>query len=262
MKEKLTIVKVGGSILENEEILSEFLDAFKQLSGKKILIHGGGKIASQLAVELGLEVKMVQGRRITDDDMIEVVINAYSGLNKKLTALLQDKKVACVGLTGADGNTIKSIKRPITNGVDYGWVGDVQKVNVQLVNSLLFSQMVPIMAPLTHDGSGQLLNTNADTIASELAVALSDDFEVTLNFIFDQLGVMRDLKDPDSLIKSVSYADYQILKSEKVVADGMIPKLDNAFTTIEKGVKEIRLLNTKALFQLNNPEFDEFTAIH
>ncbi len=262
MKEQLTIVKVGGAVIEDRVTLAEFLDAFTQIEGKKILVHGGGKIANHLAASLKVKVKMVEGRRMTDDQMIDVVIMAYSGLNKKITALLNSKGVASVGLTGADDDTIRSVKRPIRNGLDFGWVGDVEKVNCHLLIDLLSSKIIPIMASLTHDGKGQLLNTNADTIASELAVALLKDYKVTLNFIFDQNGVMKDLNDPQSLIKTISYEAYQKLKKERVITDGMIPKLDNAFATIQRGVEEIRLLNVNALSQLNNPDFDEFTRIH
>ncbi|MEM9896217.1 MAG: acetylglutamate kinase, partial [Bacteroidota bacterium] len=184
MQEKLTIVKVGGAVIEDEKKLVSFMDAFKQIESKKLLVHGGGKMANQLAASLNIEVKMVDGRRVTDDQMIEVVIMAYSSLNKKLSALLESKGIRSVGLTGADGDTIRSVKRPIKNGLDFGWVGDIEKVNDQLFTDLLSIGSVPVMAPLTHDGNGQLLNTNADTIASELAVALSGSFSVSLNYIF------------------------------------------------------------------------------
>ncbi|MEP0984760.1 acetylglutamate kinase [Ekhidna sp.] len=262
MKEKLTIVKVGGAVLDNPAKCSDFLDAFAQIRGKKLLVHGGGKMASQLADSLGIEVKMVEGRRITDDEMIEVVIMSYAGINKKLVAQLLCRNVDCVGLTGADGNSMPAKKRPVKEGIDFGWVGDVEKVNSSFFRNLLAKSIVPVMAPLTHDGEGHLLNTNADTIASELAGALSSDFEVSLNFIFDHKGVMEDLKDEHSLIKSINQSDYLRLKKEGVITDGMIPKLDNAFSTIEQGASLVRLLNVSGFSQLNNPEFNEYTTIH
>lgn len=262
MKEPLTIVKVGGAIIEKDELLTSFLDAFTQLEGKKLLVHGGGKVATKLASELGVEVQMIEGRRITDDHMIDVVIMTYGGLlNKKIVAQLNAKEVNGIGLTGADGKCILSTKRPIKNGIDYGWVGDVESVNAHFFESLIRDDVLPVLAPLTYDPQGHLLNTNADTIASEVAIAMSKRFEVTLNFIFDQKGVMRDLDDASSLIRSIDRSSYQSLKEAKVITDGMIPKLDNAFYTIKNGVREIRLLNVAALYNLQKDDFDEYTSI-
>lgn len=263
MKESLTIIKVGGAIIDDELKFEKFLTAFSAVQGKKILVHGGGKVATDLANSLGLEVKMINGRRITDDQMIDLVVMTYGGsINKKIVARLIAKGENAVGLTGADGDSIRSVKRPIKNGIDFGWVGDVIDVNVAFISDLLNQEIIPVMAPLTHDGEGNLLNTNADTIASELASALARRFEVSLNFVFDKKGVMKDISDPNSLIKSITATDYDQLKQNHVIADGMLPKLDNAFSTLSEGVEEVRLLNVSALKQLQNPDFDEYTTIH
>lgn len=263
MKEKLTIVKIGGSIVDDDAVLSEFLDAFVKLEGKKLLVHGGGKVATTVANSLGIGATMIEGRRITDDQMIDVVIMTYGGLiNKKLVAQLSSRGIECIGLTGADGNSILATKRPIKHGVDFGWVGDIESVNNEFLTRLISSNLLPIMAPLTLDAKGQLLNTNADTIASELAVALAQDFDVSLNFIFDRKGVMKNVNDPKSLVKSIDVTSYHRLKTDQIITDGMIPKLDNAFSTIECGVNLVRLLNVSALSQLQNPDFDEYTTIH
>lgn len=263
MKEKLTIVKIGGAILENETALDDLLAAFVQLEEKKLLVHGGGIIATQLARDLGMKEEKIEGRRITNDQMLDVVVMTYGGLlNKKLVAKLQAKSENSMGLTGADANCMLAVKRPVKNGIDYGWVGDIISVNDSILSELLKKGIIPVLAPLTHDGQGHLLNTNADTIASEVAIALSKHFDVQLNFIFDQKGVMKDIKDPESLIKSMDRSKYQELKEIGAITDGMIPKLDNAFRTIQQGVSLVRLLNSQALSQLQNPDFDEYTSIH
>ncbi|MBC6400078.1 MAG: acetylglutamate kinase [Ekhidna sp.] len=263
MKEKLIIVKIGGAIIENDARLAGFLDAFVELHGKKLLVHGGGKIAKQLASSLGIETRMVEGRRITDDQMIDVVVMTYAGLiNKKLVALLSAKGIKSIGLTGADGNSIKAHKRPIKNGLDFGWVGDIETVNSNFLSMLIAENLVPVMAPLTHNETGRLLNTNADTIASEIAIALTQQFEVSLNFIFDHKGVMKNINDPDSLLRSIDKSNYEVLKKEKAITNGMIPKIENALRTIEEGVSKVRILNTSALLQSQNPDFNEYTTIH
>lgn len=262
MKEELTIVKVGGAVLENEKKCAQFLDAFARIEGKKMLVHGGGKTATKLAETLGIEVEMVEGRRVTNDQMIEVVIMTYTGLNKKLVSQLQKRGLKSIGLTGADGDCIYSQKRPQRNGIDFGWVGDIKKVSSQFLSGILKNDMIPVLAPLTHDGNGHLLNTNADSVASTVASALSVDYSTTLNFIFDQKGVMKNLDDADSLIKVIDFHEYQNLKKQSFITDGLIPKLDNAFDTLSKGVSKVRLLETNALSQLQNPEFDEYTTIH
>ena len=262
MKEQLTIVKVGGAIIENEVLLSSFLEAFAHLDGKKLLVHGGGKIATQVAADLGVKAQMVDGRRITDDQMLDVVIMTYGGLiNKRMVALLNTKGVNSIGLTGADGKCIIAVKRPLKEGIDYGWVGDIHAVDSTFLDSLIGNEIIPVLAPLTFDPKGHLLNTNADTIASEVAIALSERYDVNLSFVFDQKGVMKDLDDPQSLIRSIDRLTYKSLKEEQVITDGMIPKLDNAFSTIKKGVTEVRLLNTTALSNLHKPDFNEYTSL-
>lgn len=263
MKEELIIVKVGGAIIENDESLGSFLEAFVKLKGKKVLVHGGGKVATKLAEDLGIEAQMIDGRRITDDPMIDVVIMTYGGLlNKKIVAKLNAMEVKSIGLTGADGKCMISKKRPVQNGIDYGWVGDIESIDVDFLKSLVDDEIIPVLAPITYDAEGHLLNTNADTIGSEVAIALSLNFDTTLNFIFDQKGVMKDLNDPASLVRSIDLHTYERLKGEHVITDGMIPKMDNAFYTLKSGVSEIRLLNVHALLNLQKPDFDEYTRIH
>ena len=263
MKEKLTIVKIGGSIVGNDTRLNEFLSIFGKLEGRKLLVHGGGKTATQLASSLGIETKMVEGRRITDDQMIDVVVMTYAGLiNKKLVASLSARGIKSIGLTGADGNSIKAHKRTTKNGLNFGWVGDIETVNSNFLSGLIAQNLIPVMAPITHDEAGHLLNTNADTVASEIAIALAQQFEVSLNFIFEHKGVMRDINDPESLLRSIDKSSYEVLKKEKAITDGMIPKIENAFRTIGEGVSKVRLLDALALSHLQNPDFNEYTTIH
>lgn len=263
MKEKLTIIKVGGGIVEDDLRLQSVIDAFVAVEGAKILVHGGGKVASQLAKDLGIDVQMIDGRRVTNDEMIDVVIMTYGGLiNKKLVALLSANNEQGIGLTGADGDCIRSSKRPMANGLDYGWVGDIERVNVQFFHELLQKKMIPVVAPLTHDGNGNLLNTNADTIASEVGASLSGMYDVSINFIFDLPGVMENVEDHSSLIKSIDRQAYTQLRSRDVITDGMIPKLDNAFAALDQGISLVRLLDISGLKELNNPDYDEFTIIH
>ncbi|MEO9482389.1 MAG: acetylglutamate kinase [Ekhidna sp.] len=263
MKEKLSIVKVGGAVVEDEVKLADFLDAFSKIKGLKLLIHGGGKVATKLANSLGIDSKLVDGRRVTDDEMIDVVIMTYGGLiNKKIVAQLNARGMNSVGLTGADADCMRSRKRPVKNGLNYGWVGDVEYINDRYLKQLISNDIIPVMAPLTHDGKGHLLNTNADTIAKELACALVQDFDVSLNFIFDLNGVLENVNDPNTLIKSIDREKYKSLKANGTVSGGMIPKLDNAFETIDKGVSLVRLLNVHSLSQITNSNFDEYTIFH
>lgn len=263
MKKQLTIIKVGGAIIEDEVQYDAFAEAFCTIEDPKILVHGGGRSATRLAGQLGIETTMVEGRRITDDKMIDVAVMTYAGLvNKKLVARLQARGTDCLGLTGADGHSILSAKRPLKNGIDYGWVGDIKQVNSHFFDQLLGRQLMPVLAPITYDGKGNLLNTNADSIASEVAVALSEHYEVTLNFVFDQKGVLLDINDPYTLVKSINQDQYRSLKAEGKIFQGMVPKLDNAFDAIRRGVSLVRLLHTRALPKLKNVDFDEFTAIH
>lgn len=263
MKEKLTIVKVGGNIIDDETALEEFTQVFSRIQGRKLLVHGGGKIATKTASALGIKTQMIDGRRITGDDMIDVAVMTYAGLvNKKIIALLYKENVLAIGLTGADGNAILASKRPIKNGIDYGWVGDVEKVNGALINNLLKVGTTPVFCALTHDGKGHMLNTNADTIANEVAIALSSYFDVSLNFCFELSGVLKDINDPNSLVKSIDFTSYQELKENDIVTAGMIPKLDNAFNAISKGVTCVNILNVDSLAQLDNKNYHEYTTLH
>ena len=239
MKEKLTVIKVGGKIVEEPETLNQLLADFSAIEGYKVLVHGGGRSATKLAAQLGIESKMVNGRRITDAETLKVVTMVYGGLvNKNIVAGLQAKGVNAMGLTGADMNVIRSVKRPVKD-VDYGFVGDVQQVNAELLGDLIRRGVVPVMAPLTHDGQGSMLNTNADTIAGETAKALAQLFDVTLVFCFEKKGVLRDENDDDSVIPSINTESYARLKADGIVSGGMIPKLDNAFDSISSGVKRV-----------------------
>lgn len=239
---KVSVLKVGGNIIDNKEQLPLFLKQFAELKGPKVLIHGGGKIASEFGKQLGIQPQMVNGRRVTDAETLDVVTMVYGGLiNKNLVAKLQALGCNAVGLTGADGNLIQSVKRPVQE-VDYGFVGDVIKVNGSFLKLFLEGGYVPVIAPLTHNLEGQILNTNADTMATESAKALANEgVEVSLKFCFDKLGVMRDLDDDDSLIKEIDFEHYQKLKDDGVIVAGMLPKMHNAFGAIEAGVKEVYL---------------------
>jgi acetylglutamate kinase len=238
--QKLFIIKIGGNVLDNPSSLKSFLKDFAAVKGHKILIHGGGKIATKLGDQLGIESKYIAGRRITDAATLDVVTMVYGGLvNKQLVASLQAQHCNAIGLTGADGNVIKAFKRPVKE-IDYGFVGDIKPegVNVNLLALLLESNIVPVFAPLTH-GEGTILNTNADTIASVLAVALSRNFDVRLIFCFEKKGVLRDVNDNNSVIRHLPHALYEDLLTKKVFADGILPKLENAYAAIHAGVKEV-----------------------
>lgn len=243
----ITIVKVGGKVVEDEQSLNNLLDGFTSITGKKLLVHGGGRSATKLSEKLGIEAKMVEGRRITDAATLEIVTMVYAGkVNKNIVAQLQKRGVNALGLTGADMNTILSVKRPVKD-VDYGFVGDVESVQIDVLSSLINDDVVPVMSPITHDGNGQLLNTNADTIASELGRALSNIEPVTLKFCFDLPGVMLDQNDPKSLIRAMSREEFQDYKEQGVIKDGMIPKLENGFKALEKGVKFVVITNPDGL---------------
>lgn len=237
--EKLTLVKVGGKIVEEEETLQALLHDFSQIEGFKVLVHGGGRSATRLAAQLGIESKMVNGRRITDAETLKVVTMVYGGLvNKNIVAGLQAQGVNALGLTGADMNLMRSDKRPVAE-VDYGFVGDVKEVNAGLLASLIHQGIVPVLAPLTHDKQGNMLNTNADTIAGEAAKALARHFEVTLMFCFEKKGVLSDENDDESVISEIDRDTFRRLVEEGVIQGGMIPKLENAYQAIDAGVKEV-----------------------
>jgi acetylglutamate kinase len=235
----LSIVKIGGHIIDDEDKLGVFLDAFSEVKGAKILVHGGGKLATKVAEGLGIVQQLVDGRRITDAETLKVVTMVYAGaINKRIVAGLQARGCNAIGLTGADGDVIRSHKRSHPT-IDYGFVGDVDTVNTDLLTSLLTLDKTLVFAPMTHDGRGQLLNTNADTIAQELARALSAGFEVDLVYSFERSGVLLDTEDDGSVIGRIDAATYEDLKVRKVIFAGMIPKLDNAFTALRSGVRRV-----------------------
>lgn len=236
--EKLTIVKVGGKIVEETDTLARLLDDFASMSGYKLLVHGGGRSATEMALRLGIESTMVNGRRVTDSEMLKVVTMVYGGLvNKNIVAGLQARGVNAVGLTGADMNAILSVRRPVGD-VDYGFVGDVREVNGKMLSSLVSRSIVPVMAPLTHDGKGNILNTNADTIAGETAKGLAPFFDVTLVFCFEKKGVLSDGNE-ESVIPIITPGLFRIYVDEGVIQGGMIPKIENSFSAIENGVRQV-----------------------
>lgn len=244
MKEKITIIKVGGKIVEEQESLDNLLDRFAAIEGHKVLIHGGGRSATRIAEQLGIESRMINGRRITDARTLEVVTMVYGGLvNKNIVAGLQARGINALGLTGADCNVLHAHKRP-AGEIDWGFVGDVDSADGAMLSKLIGEGIVPIMAPLTHDGKGHLLNTNADTIASETAKALAPYFDVTLTYCFEHPGVMRNPDDATSLIPLIDKNSYQQLIADGTVSGGMIPKIDNAFAALAGGVR--RVIITKA----------------
>lgn len=247
MREKLTVIKVGGKIVEEEATLRKLLDDFAAIDGYKVLVHGGGRSATKLAAQLGIESRMVNGRRITDAETLKVVTMVYGGLvNKNIVAGLQARGINALGLTGADMNVIRSAKRPVKE-VDYGFVGDVKQVNAGFLGDLIHKGVVPVMAPLTHDGAGNLLNTNADTIAGETAKALAALFDVTLVFCFEKKGVLRDENDDDSVIPQITPDDFERYVAEGVIQGGMIPKLENSFEALHAGVSEVIITQASAI---------------
>ncbi len=234
---KINIIKVGGKIVEDS--LPAFLDTFVKVQGPKVLVHGGGRTATAMAAKLGIETKMVGGRRITDKPMLDVVTMVYGGLvNKNIVASLQERGVNAVGLTGADMNLMLSDKRPVRE-VDYGYVGDVRKVNAAALASFIEAGAVPVLAPLTHDGKGHILNTNADTIAAEAAKALASVFKVTLTYCFEMPGVLSDPENPESVIPEITPESFKSLVEDGTVSGGMIPKLENAVAALRAGVDKV-----------------------
>jgi acetylglutamate kinase len=245
--EKLTIIKVGGKIVEEPASLQKLLNDFNRISGNKILVHGGGRSATSMAEKLGIPTQMVEGRRITDRAMLDVVTMVYGGLvNKNIVAGLQGLGCNAVGFTGADLGLIRAVKRPVKT-IDYGFVGDVVDVNTRELRVLMEQGVAPVIAPLTHDGKGQLLNTNADTIASELASALSEHFKVFLIYCFEMDGVLADPENNTSVIRKLTPVLYEEFKAAGTIAAGMIPKLDNAFKALNHGVFEVIITNASHL---------------
>lgn len=254
---KLSVIKIGGNVIDNSEKLHQFLLDFTALPGDKILIHGGGKIATELGVSLGVEAKMVDGRRITDIETLRVVTMVYAGLiNKNMVAQLQAKGCNAIGLTGADGNVIKAVKRSVKD-IDYGYVGDLDasSVSTDTLSSLLNAGLVPVFCAITHDGDSQLLNTNADTIASVVAVAMSAVYETSLIYCFEKRGVMRDVEDENSLVSEIRMEQFETLQDEGVVSGGMIPKLHNAFEAIKSGVSAVYIGKADELPQISGNNF-------
>lgn len=251
MRDKLTIIKVGGKIVEEKESLDSLLRDFAAIDGFKLLVHGGGRSATKVAAQLGIETLMIDGRRVTDDAMLDVVTMVYGGLvNKKVVARLQSLGIDALGMTGADMDIIHSHKRPVKS-VDYGWVGDVDRVNGEALSALLRSGVVPVIAPLTHDGEGHLLNTNADTMAGETAKGLAPFFDVSLVYCFEKPGVLRDENDDESVIAEIDPALFASLKEEGIVSGGMLPKLENAFNALDAGVGEVVITRASALDDLS-----------
>lgn len=245
--QKLTIVKVGGAVVEDPAQLDRLLRDFSAIDGPKVLVHGGGRRATQIAARLGIESRMVAGRRVTDADTLQVVTMVYGGLvNKTIVAGLQAAGVNALGLTGADMDVIRSHRRPVKD-VDYGFVGDVDRADGRALSTLIEAGITPVMAPLTHDGRGTILNTNADTIASETARALAKLYDVTLVFCFEKNGVLANPDDDNSVIPLITPADYVRLKASGAVAGGMIPKLDNAFRALNDGVKRVIITRATAI---------------
>ena len=243
--ETIKVIKVGGKILEEEHSLLQLLDNFAAIAGKKVLVHGGGRLATTIGEKLGIKSQYVDGRRVTDAETLQVVTMVYGGLaNKTVVSQLQARGCNALGLTGADMNIILAEKRPVKT-VDYGFVGDVKAVDGKSLATLINTDIVPVMAPLTHDKKGNILNTNADTIAAEIAKGLSPYYEVSLVYCFEKAGVLMDEKSDNSVIPNITPESYEQLKADNIIHSGMIPKLDNAFDAIKQGVKEVIITNVE-----------------
>lgn len=239
MKNKLTIIKVGGGILNERKLFEIFLENYSKIKGLKLLIHGGGVIASNYMIRLGIPVKMNNGRRITDSNTLDIAVMTYAGLiNKNIVSILQKFNCNAIGLCGADANLITSKIREIKE-IDYGLVGDIISINDNFINQLLKLKISPIICSLTHNGYGQLLNTNADSIASEISIKLSKNYDVTLKYCFDKPGVLIDKNDNLSFKKTISKTDYKQLVNDKIISDGMVPKIENCFYALENGVNNV-----------------------
>ncbi len=237
--EKITIVKISGNIIDNEVHLASFLSAYAAVDGKKILIHGGGKLATKMAADLNIPQQMVDGRRITDAATLQIVTMVYAGyINKNMVAALQSKNINTLGICGADANIVKAHKR-INTTIDYGFVGDIDVVDTEKIVQLLDAGLSLVVAPITHDGAGQLLNTNADTMAQAIATALSSVYDVSLVYSFEKKGVLSDIQNNDSVISVIDPQNYASLKASGQINEGMIPKLDNAFEALQKGVGRV-----------------------
>ncbi len=258
-KEKLIIIKIGGNIIDDEAKLQLFLQDFASIQSHKILVHGGGKMATALAVKMGIEQQMIDGRRITDAETLKLVTMVYAGLiNKDIVAHLQSHGCNALGLTGADANIIKAHKR-IHPSIDYGYAGDIDAINSSRVEMFLAENISLVIAPITHDGKGQLLNTNADTIAQSIATGMSKTYDVELIYCFEKKGVLTNIEDENSVVKKITPVVYDEMKMQKLISDGMIPKLDNAFAAINEGVKKVIIGDASGL--LNMIEGNEASSI-
>jgi acetylglutamate kinase len=241
--DRLTIVKAGGKVVEDAALLNQLLDNFTAITGYKLLVHGGGPLATQMAERLGIETKMVEGRRITDLPTLDIAIMVFAGLiNKKIVAGLQARNCTALGLTGADLDLIRAHKRPVET-IDYGYVGDIENVNTRELRLMLEENVIPVVAPITHDGKGLLLNTNADTIASRLAIEFSNYFKVLLFYCFEKKGVLSDPSNDESVISELSESEFFELQESGIISSGMVPKLANGFQAIHNGVSEVLITN-------------------
>ena len=239
----IQVIKIGGGVLENEAQRNAFLRQFATIEGPKVLVHGGGRLATTMAERLGVETRMIEGRRVTDKETLDIVTMVYGGLvNKQVVAQLQTMGVNAIGMTGADGGWMKSVKRPIKNGIDYGYVGDVTEVNGAHLRTLVENGLVPVIAPITYSAEGLLLNTNADTVASQTAISLAPDVQLT--FCFEKAGVLSNPDDELSLIPRITPESYTQLKADGIVSGGMIPKIDNAFAALQEGVRSVRITHS------------------
>jgi acetylglutamate kinase len=255
-KERLLVIKIGGNVIDDSNQLHSFLNEFSNIKTKKILVHGGGKIATRLGEKLGIQSNYIDGRRITDDETIDLVTMVYGGLvNKKIVAKLQSMDCNAIGISGADANLLPAQKRPVKE-IDFGWVGDIEtnKIKTETWQTLLENNLTPVLAPLTHDTKGHILNTNADTIASAIAVNLSSYYAVTLIYCFEKNGILLDVNDEHSIVKDLNKKKYQQLKETKSLFAGILPKIDNAFEAINKGVQEVVIGNSAQLSLLINNE--------
>ena len=242
----IQVIKIGGGVLENEAQREAFLRQFAAIEGPKVLVHGGGRLATTMAERLGVETQMIDGRRVTDKETLDIVTMVYGGLvNKQVVAQLQTMGVNAIGLTGVDGGWMKSVKRPIKHGIDYGYVGDVIEVNGAHLRRLLDNGLTPVIAPITYSAEGLLLNTNADTVASQTAISLAPDVQLT--FCFEKAGVLSNPDDESSLIARITPETYTQLKADGIISGGMIPKIDNAFAAIEHGVQSVRITHASNL---------------
>ncbi len=255
----IKVVKIGGNVIDNEVAFAAFMERFAKLEGKKILVHGGGKIATRFAKDMGVETTMIEGRRVTDKAMLDIVVMTYAGLiNKQVIATLQKNGCNAIGLSGADGNAIKATKRP-ANPIDFGYVGDIDPANVNsdLLKILLDDGITPVFSAIMHNGEGDLLNCNADTVASSVALGASRIEDTELIYCFEKRGVLRDINDDNSVIELVTPANYPTLKADKIIADGMIPKIDNALKAVSQGVKKVCIKHSDELLEASGTSIME-----